>query len=220
MTGKITRQELKEPDKFQVMLSRGMAYLAENKKIIYTAGAVFVAVLLIAGGWYFYDLDMEKRAQQIYARSFYTAPGDTAVATGVYKEVLAKYPRSRAAALANYRLAGLYYQQKDFDAAIRHYEAFLQQAPDQNDLKTIAYMGLGHCHEAKKDFKNALAAFEKAAGSKAGQVFAGLNNQNIARIYEAMNDRAKALEYYRKALTNNTDPIVELLLKRKIAALS
>jgi len=220
MTGKITKQELKEPDKFQVMLSRVMTYLAENKKKIYIAGAVFVAVLLIASGWYLYDLDMEKSAQKIYARSFYIAAGDTTAAAGVYKEVLAKYPRSRAAALANYWLAGLYYQQKDFDAAIRHYEAFLQQTPDQSDLKTIAYMGLGHCHEAKKDFKNALAAFEKAAGSKAGQVFGGLNNQNIARIYEAMNDRAKALEYYRKALTNNTDPIAELLLKRKIAALS
>ena len=220
MTGKITKQELKEPDKFQVMLSWVMAYQAKNKKKIYIAGAVFVAVLLIASAWYLYDLDMEKSAQKIYARSFYTVAGDITAATGVYKEVLAKYPRSRAAVLANYRLAGLYYQQKDFDAAIRHYEAFLQQAPDQSDLKAIAYMGLGHCHESKKDFKNALAAFEKAAGSKAGQVFGGLNNQNIARVYEAMNDRAKALEYYRKALTNNADPITELLLKRKIAALS
>jgi predicted negative regulator of RcsB-dependent stress response len=35
-----------------------------------------------------------------------------------------------------------------------------------------------------------------------------------------MNDRAKALEYYQKALTSNTDPISELLLKRKIATLS
>ncbi len=220
MTGKITKQELKEPDKLQVMLSGVMAYLVGNKKKFYIAGAVFVAVLLVAGGWYLYDLDIEKSAQKIYARSFYMAAGDSTNAAGVYKEVLAKYPRSRAAALANYRLAGLYYQQKDFDASIRHYEAFLQQAPDQSDLKTIAYMGLGHCHEAKKDFKNALGAFEKAAGSKSGQVFGGLNNQNIARIYEAMDDRAKALEYYQKALTNNTDPIVELLLKRKIAALS
>ncbi|MFH1079058.1 MAG: tetratricopeptide repeat protein [Pseudomonadota bacterium] len=220
MTGKITKQELKEPDKFQIMLSRVMAYLAENKKKIYIAGTVSVAVLLIAGAWYLYNLDMEKSAQKIYASSFYIAAGDMTAAAGVYKEVLTKYPHSRAALLANYRLANLYYQQKDFDAAIRHYEAFLKQTPDQNDLITIAYTGLGYCHEAKKDFKNALAVFEKAADSKTGQVFGSLNNQNIARIYEAMNDRAKALEYYRKALTNNADPIVELLLKRKIAALS
>jgi tetratricopeptide (TPR) repeat protein len=220
MTGKITKQELKEPDIFQVMLSRVMPHLKENKKKIYIAGAIFVAVLLIAGGWLLYDLDMEKSAQNIYARSSYTAAGDSAASAGNYKEVLEKYPRSRAAMLANYRLAGLYYQQKDFDAAIRHYEAFLQKIPDKSDLKTIAYIGLGHCHEAKKDFKNALAAFENATASKAGDVFAGINDQNIARVYEAMNDRAKALEYYQRALTKNSDPLSELLIKRKIATLS
>ncbi len=220
MAAKLSKRELKEPDKLQVMLSQVLTYLAENKTKLYIAGAVFVTVLLIAGGWYVYDLDMEKSAQKTYTRSFYTAAGDGKAAADIYKEVLAKYPRSRAAVLSNYRLAGLYYQQKDFDAAIRHYEAFLQQMPDQGDLKTIAYMALGYSHEAKKDFKNALAAFEKATGGKAGQVFGGLNHQNLARVYEAMNDRTRALEYYRKALTNSTDPITELLLKRKIATLS
>jgi predicted negative regulator of RcsB-dependent stress response len=220
MAAKLSKQELKEPDKLQVMLSQVLTYLAENKTKLYIAGTVLVTVLLIAGGWYVYDLDMEKSAQKIYARSFYTAAGDDKAAVDIYKEVLAKYPRSQAAVLSNYRLAGMYYQQKDFDAAIRHYEAFLQETPDQSDLKTVAYMALGHCHEAKKDFKNALAAFEKAADSKAGQVFGGLNHQNIARVYEAMNDKTRALEYYRKALTNTTDPITELLLKRKIATLS
>ncbi|MBA4396215.1 MAG: hypothetical protein C0394_02315 [Syntrophus sp. (in: bacteria)] len=220
MTAKLSKQELKEPDKFQVMLSRGLIYMTENKKKLYVAGAFFIAVLLIAGGWLLYDLDMEKSAQKVYARSSYTAPGDSAGAVVIYKEVLEKYPRSRAALLASYRLAGLYYQQKDFDAAIRHYELFLQKIPDKSDLKTIAYMGLGYCHEEKKDFKNALAAFENAASSKAGNVFAGMNDQNIARVYEAMNNRAKAVEYYQKALTNSKDPLAELLIKRKIATLS
>jgi tetratricopeptide (TPR) repeat protein len=47
-----------------------------------------------------------------------------------------------------------------------------------------------------------------------------MNNQNIARAYEAMNDRVKALEYYQKALGKNTDPAFEMLIKRKIATLS
>ncbi len=218
MSEKLSKQELKEPDKFQVMLSEMVLYLTENRKKFYIAGAVFIAILVSAGAWYLYDLDMEKSAQQLHTRAYYAAAGEGAA--GVYKNVLEKYPRSRVAVLTHYRLAGLYYQQKDFDAAIRHYEAFLQKTSDKSDLKTIAYMGLGHCYEAKKDFKNALAAFEKAASSKTGDVFAGLNDQNIARVYEAMNDRAKALEYYQKALTKIADPLSELLIKRKIATLS
>jgi tetratricopeptide (TPR) repeat protein len=218
MAAKLSKQELKEPDKFQILLSRGLTFLAENKTKLVIAGVVFMALVAIAGAWYLYDLSMEKSASQLYARAYYASAGEGAV--NIYKEVLEKHPRSRAAMLANYRLAGLYYQQKDFDAAIRHYEAFLQKIPEKSDLKTIAYIGLGHCHEAKKDFKNALAAYEKAASSKAGDVFAGMNDQNIARVYEAMNDRARALEYYQKALSKSTDPLTELLIKRKIAALS
>jgi predicted negative regulator of RcsB-dependent stress response len=218
MAAKLSKQELKEPDKFQVILSRVLSFLAENKTRVAIAGAVFMAVLVIAAAWYLYDLNMQKNAQQLYARAFYAAAGEGAA--GIYRETLEKYPRSRAAMLANYRLAGLYYQQADFDAAIRHYDAFLQKIPENSDLKTIAYIGLGHCHEAKKDYKNALAAFEKAAASKAGDVFAGMNAQNIARVYEAMNDRAKAIEYYQKALSRNTDPLAELIIKRKIASLS
>ena len=55
---------------------------------------------------------------------------------------------------------------------------------------------------------------------KVGQVFEGMNNQNIARVYEAMDERVKAIEYYQKALGKNTDPASELLIKRKIATLS
>jgi predicted negative regulator of RcsB-dependent stress response len=220
MAGKLSKQELKEPDKFQVMLSQVMMYLAENKQKFYIAGGVLAAVLVIAGGWYLYDLNMEKSAQQSYARVYGAAGGEGAAAVGIYKDVSAKYPGSRAAALANYRLANLYYRQNDFDGAVKAYEAFLQRTSDKSDLKTLAYMGLAYSYEAKKDFKNALAAFEKASSSKAGQVYEGMNDQNIARVYEAMNDRAKALEYYQKALTKNTDPSAELLIKRKIAMLS
>jgi tetratricopeptide (TPR) repeat protein len=218
MAAKLSKQELKEPDKFQVMLSWILGFITANRTKVAIAGAVVMTLAVMAGAWYLYDLNMEKNAQQRYARAYHAATGEGAV--GIYKEVLEKYPRSRAAMLADYRLAGLYYQQKDFDAAIRHYEAFMQRIPERNDLRTIAYMGLGHCHEAKRDFKSALAAFENAAASKAGDVFAGMNDQNLARVYEALNDRAKALEFYQKALSKNTDPLAELLIKRRIATLS
>ena len=35
MAGKLTKQELKEPDKLQIMLAKGLTYLAENKQKIY-----------------------------------------------------------------------------------------------------------------------------------------------------------------------------------------
>ena len=218
MTGKLSKQELKEPDKFQVMLSKSMAYLTEHKKKIYLASGAVAAVALIAAGGYLYSLNYEKGAQQIYARVYGPAAPENPAT--VYNEVISQYPRSHAAAIAHYRLANLHYQQNDFDAAIRAYEAFVGKTPDRSDLKPLAYAGLGYCYEAKNDLKNALANFEKAASLKSGQALEGMNHQNIARIYEAMNDRPKALEHYQKALGKSVDPAVELLIKRKIATLS
>lgn len=34
MAGKLSKQELKEPDKFQVMLAKGMTWLTEHKQKI------------------------------------------------------------------------------------------------------------------------------------------------------------------------------------------
>jgi predicted negative regulator of RcsB-dependent stress response len=218
MTGKLSKQELKEPDKFQVMLAKAMTWLTENKRKIYIVSGLLTATVLIAGGWYVYSLNYEKSAQQVYARVYGPPAAENPAA--VYKEVISQYPRSHAAAIAHYRLANVHYLQNDFDAAIKAYEAFLKQTADRNELKPLAYAGLGYCYESKNDLKNALANFEKAASLKSGQVFEGMNHQNIARIYEAMNDRPKALEHYQKALGKNVDPASELLIKRKIATLS
>lgn len=218
MAGKLSKQELKEPDKFQVMLAKGMTWLTEHKQKIYIASGVVTVVLLVAAGWYIYSLNYEKSAQQIYARVYGSPAPENPAA--VYKEVISQYPRSHAAALAHYRLANIHYQQNDFDAAIKAYEAFLEKTPDRSDLKPLAYAGLGYCYESKNDLKNALANFEKAASLKSGQALEGMNHQNIARIYEAMNDRPKALEHYQKALGKSVDPATDLLIKRKIATLS
>jgi len=220
MARKLTKHELKDPDKFQVLVSQIMMYLAENKQKFYIGAGIIILIAVIVGGWYLYDLNMEKSAHKIYTRIYTLPAGDDKGAIGIFKDVVSKYPNSRAAALANYRLANLYYQQNDFDAAVKSYEAFLKQTPDKSDLKPLGYMGLGYSYESKKDFKNALAAFEKASTTESGKIFEGINDQNIARVYEAMNDRAKALEYYQKALVKNKDPFSELLIKRKIAALS
>ncbi len=218
MAGKLSKQELKEPDKFQVMLARVMTWVTENKQKIYVISGSVTVILLIAAGWYIYSLNYEKSAQQIYARVYGSPAAENPVA--VYKEVISQYPRSHAAAIAHYRLASVHYLQNDFDAAIKAYEAFLRQTSDSNELKPLAYAGLGYCYESKNDLKNALANFEKAASLKSGQILEGMNQQNIARIYEAMNDRAKALDHYQKALGKNVDPASELLIKRKIATLS
>ena len=43
--------------------------------------------------------------------------------------------------------------------------------------------------------------------------------RNLARACEELNDKEKALDYYKKALEKTTEPAAKIFIQRKIAAL-
>lgn len=224
MATKIDKKELEEPDKLQLFFLNVRAFAEKHRTEIYAGAGIFLLILLMASGWYFYQLNYETSAGNLYNRLFDAAAkadpssGDPAAIQG-YKDLIAQYPRSDAAVTAYYRLGNLHFSRKDYDAAIGAYQEFLKKASPQSDLMTLAYSGLGNCQEAKKDFSKALESYEKAMKTGAASSFEVLNYGNIARIYEQMNNSSKAAEYYRKALEKTTDPLMTLYLKRKISIL-
>lgn len=225
MPKKMEEKELKQPDKLQVAFFNVMQIMAKNRQKVYLISAVVCLILLMTGGYFLYRLDYEKKANQLFAKVFNakmkatTASDKNFNPIDIYQEVSSKYPSSRAALFSFYRMGNYYFEHGDIDKAINSYTAFLSRSSEETDIKTLAYTGRGYCYEAKKDYKNALASFQKASATKQGKSFTGMTNRNIARIYEQMNERGKAVEYYKKALTDTTDPSIQLLLKRKIAML-
>jgi tetratricopeptide (TPR) repeat protein len=226
MPSKMDAKELKEPDKLQVTFYKVMQIVNENRKLVYVGSAVICIILLLAGGYYLYLLDYEKKATQLYTKVFNEKMKAAASSDknfnpiDVYSQISMKYPDSHAAQLVQYRMGNYLYERGEIDKAIQAYIAFLSRSSRDNDIKTLAHAGLGYCYEAKKDYKNALVSFQKALATKEGKYFASMTYTNIARVYEQMNERIKAVEYYKKALTDTTDPSAQMLLKRKIAALS
>ncbi|MBN1472683.1 MAG: tetratricopeptide repeat protein [Syntrophaceae bacterium] len=226
MTGKINAKELKEPDKLQTAFLDFMRLISENRQKVYLISAVLFIFLFVAGGYYLYRLDYEKKSDILFTKVFDAkmkgaTPNDKDVnPIDAYAQVISKYPKSRAALLAQYRMGNIYFEQGETDKAIQAYGAFLSRSKDDNDIKTLTHTGLGYCYEIKKDYQSALTSFQKALATKEGVIFAGMTYRNIARIYEQMNDHIKAVEYYKKALTETKDPPAELLIKRKISQLS
>jgi tetratricopeptide (TPR) repeat protein len=224
MAAKIDKKELEEPDKLQLFFLSIRAFAERNRTAIYTGTGIFALLVLLAVGWYVYQLNYETSAGKIYTRILETAmktgssAGDTAAIKG-YKDLVDQYPRSGAAVAAYYRLGNLYLGRNEIDAAITAYQDFLKKAPSDSDLVTLAYNSLGSCYEIKKDFNKALEIFENAVKTSTGSSFEAMNYDNIARVYEAMNNPVKAVEFYRKALGKTTDPLMTLYLKRKISIL-
>ena len=222
MAAKMDKKELEEPDKLQLFFLSVREFAEKNRTAIYSATGIFILIILLAGGWYAYQLNYETNAGKLYTRILEDvkkagSPAGDAAAIKGYKELVDKYPRSSAAAAAYYRLGNLYLGRHDVDAAISAYQDFLKKTPSDSDLVTLAYSGLGSCYEMKKDFNKAIELYDKAVKTSAGSSFEVMNYGSLARVYEAMNNPAKAVEFYRKALGKTTDPLMTLYLKRKIS---
>ena len=224
MTTKTDKKDLTQPDKLQMFLLSMRTFAETHRTRIYIGAGIFFLIVILAGGVYLYQHNYETSADKIYNRIFETATkagpqsGDNTAIQG-YKDLIVQYPRSHAAVMAHYRLGNLYFTRHEYDAAIRAYDEFLKKAPPQSDLIILAYSGLGASQEAKKDFTKALESYERAMKTDTASSFEAVNYNNIARIHEAMNNPAKAAEFYQKALGKTTDPLMTLYLKRKISIL-
>jgi tetratricopeptide (TPR) repeat protein len=226
MAKKITKKDLTQPDSFQLALGRITGFISENKSKIYITMSVAVSMLLLFAGWYLYRNNQENSAQMLYTKA-HIATMKGSLSGGqldnstlkLYEEIVSRYPDTEAAYLAHYRMGNLFYRLGDIENSIKSYRDCLKNVSRNNELTTLAYIGLGYCYESKKDFKSALESFENAAKTKSSGNFESINLRNIARIHEELDNREKAIEYYKKSLEKTSDPSVEQFIKRKISSL-
>jgi len=229
MADKLTKKELEQPDEFHTIGWQALQYLSEHREKFYLAGAVVLLVIILSGGWYFYRLNYENKAQNLYS-SAYTASSvpDTAEegvrrgaylqAVQIYEELVKEYPSSNAATLSFYNMGNLYFNVDNMEKAITAYKTFLKRS-DDDILIALAYHGLGYCYEETEDYDNALKSFEDSNKLIQGTRFEYINYVNIGRIYEKMGRQKEAIDFYGKATGKTNDPLMEMVIKKKIAAL-
>lgn len=214
-----------EPDAFQAGLHYVLSLFQARKKQFYVGLGVLLCCVLIAVGWYIYRQDYEKSAQRLYDVAFgiyqSSPPGKEGYLRAIarYREVVEKYPGSKAAANALFSMGNLYYRLQDTDQAIRAYEDFLNASGRKDDLRSLAYNGLAYSYEEKGELQKALEAYENSLKTPLGSAFIGVTYSNMGRIYIEMKDKKKALENFRKAKEQKNDPVMDALISRKIAEL-
>ncbi len=181
---------------------------------------------IITVGIYFYWDNYQTKAMQIYTKAQNNMlknmddPSVSDKTLKTFRELIESYPYSWSARMAHYHLGNIYYKKGELDNAIESYKKFVSLVKsDEAGVKFLALTSLGYCYEARKDFKTALDYFEKAQKTK-NIGFESMGYRNIARIYELLNDKEKALKNYKIALEKNNDPGMELFIKRKISSLS
>lgn len=223
-----SKETILEPDQLQTFSQRIFEYVALHRRAFYTGAGIALSIIIVILAVYFYLLNYEQKAEELYSQAFnsyaLTTNPETERAAfesaiGTYEKLLEEYPRSDAADLAYYNLGNIHYRFGEIDKSIAAYEEFTKRYHKDSVLTSLAYYGLGYCYEKKQEYANALRSFEASDKNLSGTHFRAINYSNIARIYEKMNNTEKALEYYRQVLEATDDPLLTVLVKSKIADL-
>jgi tetratricopeptide (TPR) repeat protein len=221
----LTRKDLKEPDKFQVVASRAIDWITGHKKHARLAAVVvagLVVVVIVAGmasrsreekaGALGYEV-LRAVAAEV---STVPLPGVTGpfYATDAERQkaviseadrTLAEYPTTASGRLALLMKADAQLRLGEADAAIASYQKYLAETGADQSLRFGALEGIAFAQEAKGKLDEAAAAWERAA--REAKPFADRADLERARVLAAAgktDEARKLLEGFAAAHKGST----------------
>jgi tetratricopeptide (TPR) repeat protein len=179
----ITRKDMREPDRFQVVASQAASWLAARKKKAMLVGGVAVAVILIVGVVAAVQTSRADAAGSATAsllatvaapviakpetvstqKSFPTEEAKQRAVVAEADAVVGAHGGNPAVGLAVLVKADALYALKEWDKAGAEYERYLAVASGDDSLRFAALNGLGLVAEAKGDPAGAAKAYERMA---------------------------------------------------------
>jgi outer membrane protein assembly factor BamD (BamD/ComL family) len=133
----------------------------------------FVLLVLMGGGvWgvFWYDAQNASKAQELEREAtvhlFTRAASDPQKAAAnlkeaiaLYQRVVAEYPRTPTAPLAQFSLGNAYLQSNDLALAIEAYNRFISTYGTHVSLLGLVYQKLGYAYQLKGDLEQAVKAY-------------------------------------------------------------
>lgn len=225
MTNKTIKNELKSPDFLQQQFQKTINFIIHHQSKFYGLLAILLLGIACIFGWYLYDSTYNRNALTLYyqadkVRIQNKNERDISATLDGYKGVIAKYPHSQAALYSHYMMGNLYLTMNQIDLSLKSYDAFLKSSTAKNNLYILALLGKSYCYEVMKQYPQSLTCLENALKSDTKSIFISLIYRDMGRIYEAINDKKRSLEYYQKSFDKTTDPTVKMIMKRKISELT
>ena len=228
---KISRKKIDEPDEFVSTSSFVIDYVKNNYRNIIPVAVVILVIVIVAIGWFYYNKERAREASSLFYRSkqMYNASQNTQsndqsveekyrLSLGKFEDIRNNYSGTSSAIEASFYIGDCYYHLREYDKAIDYYNQFLNNSGKGDYLRYFAFEGLGYCYEEKGNYEKALENFKQSM--EEGDIdIKELAFMNIARCYEALNDKANALEFYQKLSEDQSNSIFSGLVQDKIEAL-
>ena len=200
MAKKNTEQEQRQQNVAEAV-SKTELFFQENAKLIYgcVAAVILVALAILAYNRFILQPQKEKAREAMFKTEQKFAQGDFELALNGddnimgFEEIIDTYGKKAGESVYLYA-ASCALQTGEFDKAIGWFKKY-----DGKDkiLLARAQAGIGDAYVGLEDYKNALAAYEKAAATS-DDVFSAGYLLKAGQVAEELGDKDKALACYNK----------------------
>lgn len=187
---KISRKDLlKAPDHFLSTSEKAMLFFMDNRaSVIGVIAAIAIAGLSFLGFRYY------QETRTLRDEAFYFEIVKIVDTTGnpTAKGILEKMGEGMQKERASLLLGDRHFQNQEYDKAEALYSAVMNTSSPGKINYQMAQVGLAYCHEARKDYKKAIAVFKSVIDANTAfplfEVYWGL-----AKCHELNNDVPNAL---------------------------
>ena len=200
MANKPTDQELRQQNVAEAV-SKTELFFQKNSKLIYgcVAAVLLIALAILAYNRFILQPQKEKAQAAMYQAEQKFAAGDYELALAGddnimgFEEIIDTYGAKGGKSVYLYAGACAL-QTGDFDKALKYFKKY---DGDEKILLSRAQAGMGDAYVGLEDYKNALAAYEKAAAT-VDDMFAAGYLLKAGQVAEELGDKDKALACYNR----------------------
>ena len=202
-TRRITRKDIRQPDRFVVLIRRLAALAKENQTALVAGIAAFLFVVVALVGWSLYRGRQNRLAAEEYARAV------DLYHEGKYKESLDALARLEVYSSTYYSRMGLLYAAnaqsalQNGNAAVESLRRLLDREKKDLLMRQTAYVSLGYAQEQRGQWADAAQSYaeaDKIAGPLKSDASLGM-----ARSYAQAGNTKEAIAAYKKFLADNPD---------------
>lgn len=216
---------LTKPDEFISFWEKTAKWLVENRNRLLTPALVFMLVIVVAGGLYFYRQQKSVTAQlELYFLLKNYPHAEKAPASymeglsGALEEFTGRFSDSHAATVADLYRAHALARQGKTDETEKLYKQILNSDGKKTLINGVAALSLARLYHDQGKYKESTGALTLFSGGAASP-FAEEIDLMKARNLEQGGNKEAALAEYRRFITNHQDSPFVPDVSEKIANL-
>jgi tetratricopeptide (TPR) repeat protein len=205
-TRRITRKELRQPDRFQIASEQALEYYQSHRNLVFAAVGALALIAVIVWGWQLF-----KDRQNTVAAEEFTAATELYQAEK-YREALSHFEKvqqyrwSIYAGLAHLYQANSYIALGELDKAMNSGQRAVTATRPNTLYRQLALMALANAAEQKNDCRQAIESYNEAHKIAAAEQTEALLGK--ARCLEKTGQTAAALAAYKDYVKEQPGSII------------